>query len=44
MLSGVESGETIVTAGQIKLRNGARVVVDNSVLVSNQASPIPENN
>ncbi len=44
VLSGVESGETIVTAGQIKLRNGARVVVDNSVLVSNQASPIPENN
>lgn len=44
VLSGVAPGDTIVTAGQIKLRNGARVVVDNSVLVSNQASSIPENN
>lgn len=44
ILSGVEAGETVVTAGQIKLRNGARVVVDNSVLVSNQPASIPENN
>lgn len=44
VVSGVAAGETIVTAGQIKLRNGARIVVDNSVLVSNQASSTPENN
>jgi len=44
ILSGVTPGDTIVTAGQIKLRNGAGVVIDNSVLVSNQASSIPENN
>ncbi|MFW2403809.1 MAG: efflux RND transporter periplasmic adaptor subunit [Gammaproteobacteria bacterium] len=44
ILSGVAPGETVVTAGQIKLRNGASVVIDNSVLVSNQPSSIPENN
>ena len=42
--SGVAAGETVVTAGQIKLRNDARVVVDNSVLVSNQPASIPANN
>ncbi|MFQ5634417.1 MAG: efflux RND transporter periplasmic adaptor subunit [Gammaproteobacteria bacterium] len=40
VLSGVEAGDTIVSAGQIKLRSGARVVVDNSVLVSNEVSPV----
>ena len=42
--SGVMPGETVVTAGQMKLREGARVVIDNSVLVSNRAASIPENN
>jgi len=36
ILSGVTPGEQIVTAGQIKLRNGAHVVIDNSVPVSNE--------
>lgn len=44
ILTGVAPGDTVVTAGQIKLRNGASVVVDNSVLVSNQPSSIPANN
>ncbi|MBT8441584.1 MAG: efflux RND transporter periplasmic adaptor subunit [Gammaproteobacteria bacterium] len=44
ILSGVMPGETVVTAGQIKLRDGAGVVVDNSVLVSNQPFSIPDNN
>jgi len=37
IVSGVQTGDWIVTAGQIKLRNGARVVIDNSVPVSNRA-------
>jgi membrane fusion protein (multidrug efflux system) len=37
IVSGIASGDRIVTAGQIKLRNGTRVVIDNSVPVSNQA-------
>ena len=42
--SGLAAGATIVTAGQQKLRNGSLVVVDNSVPVSNSASPAPANN
>jgi len=37
IVSGIAPGDRIVTAGQIKLRNGTRVVIDNSVPVSNQA-------
>ncbi len=37
IVSGVAPGDRVVTAGQIKLRKGARVVIDNSVPVSNQA-------
>lgn len=44
VLSGVEAGETIVTAGQVKLRNDSAVIIDNSVRVSNEAKPLPENN
>ena len=42
--SGLPAGAMIVTAGQQKLRNGSVVVVDNSVPVSNSASPQPANN
>ena len=38
------AGDTVVTAGHIKLRDGVRVRVDNSIPVSNLASSIPENN
>jgi membrane fusion protein (multidrug efflux system) len=44
IVSGVEAGATIVTAGQQKLRNGSRVQVDNSVSVSNQSAPVPVSN
>jgi membrane fusion protein, multidrug efflux system len=42
LLSGVKEGDTIVTAGQIKLRNGTPVTVNNSVQPSNDASPKPD--
>ena len=42
--SGLAAGATIVTAGQQKLRNGSVVVMDNSVPVSNSASPEADNN
>jgi len=44
ILSGVTAGETVVTAGQVKLRNDATVTINNTVRVSNEATPIPENN
>lgn len=42
--SGLQAGAEVVTAGQQKLRNGAAVVIDNSVPVSNQAAAVPGNN
>jgi len=39
ILSGIKEGETIVTTGQIKLRNGSPVTIDNSVSPSNDVNP-----
>jgi len=41
VLTGVKPGETVVTAGQIKLHNGSPVKVDNAVQPSDQAHPTP---
>jgi membrane fusion protein (multidrug efflux system) len=41
--SGIKPGEVIVTAGQIKLRNGVPVAVNNDVLPANSVSPNPPN-
>jgi membrane fusion protein, multidrug efflux system len=41
ILKGVNEGETIVTSGQIKLRNGTAVTIDNSAQPSNEAAPQP---
>jgi membrane fusion protein, multidrug efflux system len=41
ILRGVEAGDTIVTAGQIKLHNGSVVVIDNSVTPTAEAAPVP---
>jgi membrane fusion protein, multidrug efflux system len=39
---GLKEGETVVTAGQIKLRNGTPLVVDNSIQPSAEPNPEPE--
>jgi membrane fusion protein, multidrug efflux system len=41
ILSGIEEGQTVVTAGQMKLRNGAPVMVDNTIRPTADANPIP---
>jgi membrane fusion protein (multidrug efflux system) len=41
VLSGVEQGATVVTAGQIKLRNGTLLKVDNTIPVANDPNPTP---
>jgi membrane fusion protein (multidrug efflux system) len=41
--SGVHAGEEVVTAGQVKLRNGAPIVVNNAVVPTDDASPTPPN-
>jgi membrane fusion protein, multidrug efflux system len=39
ILQGVKAGETVVTAGQLKLRNGSPVVVNNTVQPSDNPNP-----
>jgi membrane fusion protein (multidrug efflux system) len=39
---GVRPGDVVVTAGQLKLRNGASIVVNNAVTPSNSAAPVPD--
>jgi membrane fusion protein, multidrug efflux system len=41
VLKGVKEGDEIVTAGQMKLRNGASIVVNNTVSPSNDVNPKP---
>jgi membrane fusion protein, multidrug efflux system len=41
ILSGVKKGNTVVIAGQNKLKNNTPVEINNSVKISNQASPEP---
>lgn len=41
ILNGVNEGDWIVTSGQLKLKNGSRVIVNNSVSPTNDPSPHP---
>lgn len=43
VVSGVKDGDTVVVAGQIKIHNGSKVNVDNSVLPSNDPAPAVAN-
>lgn len=42
ILSGIEAGAEVVTSGQIKLKNGAAVRIDNSVRPSDNPNPAPQ--
>jgi membrane fusion protein (multidrug efflux system) len=39
VLKGVSAGQEVVSAGQVKLRNGLSIVVDNSVMPSDNPNP-----
>jgi membrane fusion protein, multidrug efflux system len=41
ILSGIEEGQTVVTAGQMKLRNGSPLVIDNTTRPTADANPTP---
>jgi membrane fusion protein, multidrug efflux system len=41
IVKGVDEGDMIVTAGQIKLHNGSVVLIDNSVTPTADAAPVP---
>ena len=40
VLKGVKTGDQVVVAGQVKLRNGSPVVINNSVVPTNDANPV----
>ncbi len=40
--SGVKEGDTVVTSGQLKLKNGSPVIINNTVQPANEAAPKPE--
>ena len=42
VLSGLEAGQQVVTSGQIKLKNGTEVVIDNKVQPASDPSPRPQ--
>jgi membrane fusion protein (multidrug efflux system) len=42
ILSGIKEGDTVVTAGQIKLRSGFPVIVNNSIQPTNEPAPKPK--
>jgi membrane fusion protein, multidrug efflux system len=41
--SGIAVGDEVVTAGQMKLRNGSPVVINNKIVPSNDSYPTPPN-
>jgi membrane fusion protein (multidrug efflux system) len=43
VLSGVKAGEIVVSAGQMKLRNGVAVAINNDVVPTNSPNPNPPN-
>ena len=44
VLKGVQAGDEVVTSGQLKLRNGAAVAINNTVMPENNSAPTPPNN
>ena len=42
IIKGLEEGQEVVTSGQLKLKNGTWIRVDNSVLPANDQNPTPQ--
>lgn len=42
ILKGLEAGQLVVTSGQLKLKNGTAVTVDNTVQPANNPQPTPQ--
>jgi membrane fusion protein (multidrug efflux system) len=40
-LKGIAVGEQVVTSGQLKLKNGTPIVINNKVLPANDPDPKP---
>ncbi len=42
ILDGISAGDMIVTSGQMKLKNGTPLIIDNSHAPSNDPAPVPQ--
>ena len=42
VLTGIQAGQVVVTSGQLKLKNGTPVLIDNSVQPKNNPNPTPQ--
>ena len=42
IVKGIDVGTVVVTSGQVKLKNGAAIVIDNSVQPADSAHPTPQ--
>ena len=42
ILTGLQQGQEVVSSGQLKLKNGAPVVIDNTVQPANNPNPAPQ--
>jgi len=42
VLKGLKEGQQVVTSGQVKLKNGSPVVIDNTVVPANSPNPTPQ--
>lgn len=43
ILKGVKTGDIVVTSGQVKLKSGSRVVINNEIVPSNNPNPVVTN-
>jgi len=42
VLDGIKAGDMVVTSGQLKLKNGTPLIIDNQVLPANDPAPTPQ--
>jgi len=42
ILSGISEGDMVVTSGQMKLKNGTPLIIDNSTQPANESAPTPQ--
>jgi len=44
VLKGIKEGDIVVTSGQLKLKNGSYIIVNNEFQPLNDPSPVPAEN